>query len=542
MRDKRQVTFEKEELIKGVEIITKAVGSTLGPQGMTVLYEKVAGFPFATKDGVTVARQINLQDPIKNMGAQAIKQVAEKVVDLAGDGTTTATILAGELIRASHNYKDFNPTDFRRLAAEFVPKVVNYIKQFSTVIKPDDLETIHKVAMISSNGDEEIANIIRAAFQRVGIDGTVDVLFSHNEKMKGEYTPGFNIDRGYMSNEFVNQLGSSEVFYEDPLVLIYREEITLAAQLESLLNVATKQNRAIVVVADDFSKNILDNMIRHAKTGLKMVAVKTPGFGDRKQQICEDMTVLLGGRIVNKDNKEVAAEQPGIYFGSCKSVIVGRNTTIFIGGNGDQLEVENQRKNVQAFLEAAETEFERAEQQKRLSMLKEGVAIIRVGGKTEIEAEERKDRVEDALGATKAAVKEGFIPGGGTVLVRIAHELYRENSHPIWRIFCRAICEPFIKLHQNAGNQIQFDAETQNSLPIIPDPWDPSKDYDINVGYDINMKVTNLIEKGIIDPAMVTRICIENAFSVATNIATTKAIINLIPKEVSKSQFIHGDI
>lgn len=540
--EKRSITFDKTPLIKGVEKLAVAVGSTLGPSGLNVLYEKALDYPVATKDGVTVARQIVLENPIENMGAQAVKEVAEKVVDAAGDGTTTATVIAGNLIKNGHTFLTSHPDQmifFRDRAKEIQNFVLEEIDARRSEIASDDFDRIFQVAKISCNGDEPIAHMITEAFKKVGTGGTINVLRSRTGESYAELSDGFNFDRGYQMPEFVNVKSRMKVQYSQPLIFVYRETVKRLDEIEEFLHLGMGSKRPVVIIADGFEQHVLQELVGINRKGQEVCAIKTPGFGDRKRFVIEDMCVQIGAKAFDIGGMKMAMKNTGHFVGTCKTITVEANQTTIIGGVGTKEEVQDAQAAVKVLIEDSVDDYERSENRKRLSMLTNGVAVIRVGAQSEIALNERRDRVDDALGATRAAIEEGFLAGAGSTLAMIA-EAYiakQDKVEPLDMVFMEALREPMRQIHANLAipkEKIERHIESLSNR-------DPEQ---IGHGFNQFGRYTDLLKEGIIDPSKVTRVCIEHAFSVALTILTTKAIINIIPENKKKSfeEFIDNGI
>ena len=518
----KEIKFDREAqdaILTGVNILANAVKATLGPRGRNVLIEKTFGAPVVTKDGVTVAKEIELEDRFENMGAQMVKEVASKTSDVAGDGTTTATILAQaiyregiKLVAAGHD-----PMKLKRGIDKAVEVVVDSIRKQSKQVK--GRTEIAQVATVSANGDETIGNIIADAMEKVGKDGVITVEEGRSLETELEVVEGMQFDRGYLSPYFITDTEKMQIELEDPIILMYDKKISNMKDLVPLLEEVARSTKPLLVMAEDIEGEALATLVVNKMRGtLKAAAVKAPGFGDRRKAMLEDIAVLTGGKVIAEEVGMKLENAKMADLGGAKKVIIDKDNTTLIGGSGKKGEIEGRIRQIKAQVDEASGEYDREKLQERLAKLAGGVAVIRVGAATETEMKEKKARVEDALNATRAAVEEGIVPGGGVSLIRAVKGVEAFKGADVEegagvRIIKRVLEEPLRGIAGNAG-------------------WDGSivvgkvSEQKGSHGFDAaKLEYCDLITAGIIDPAKVTRSAMINASSVAGLLLTTEALI-----------------
>ena len=518
----KEIKFDREAqdaILTGVNILANAVKATLGPRGRNVLIEKTFGAPVVTKDGVTVAKEIELEDRFENMGAQMVKEVASKTSDVAGDGTTTATILAQaiyregiKLVAAGHD-----PMKLKRGIDKAVEVVVDSIRKQSKQVK--GRTEIAQVATVSANGDETIGNIIADAMEKVGKDGVITVEEGRSLETELEVVEGMQFDRGYLSPYFITDTEKMQIELEDPIILMYDKKISNMKDLVPLLEEVARSTKPLLVMAEDIEGEALATLVVNKMRGtLKAAAVKAPGFGDRRKAMLEDIAVLTGGKVIAEEVGMKLENAKMADLGGAKKVIIDKDNTTLIGGFGKKGEIEGRIRQIKAQVDEASGEYDREKLQERLAKLAGGVAVIRVGAATETEMKEKKARVEDALNATRAAVEEGIVPGGGVSLIRAIKDVEAFKGADIEegagvRIIKKVLEEPLRGIAGNAG-------------------WDGSivvgkvSEQKGSNGFDAaKLEYCDLIAAGIIDPAKVTRSAMINASSVAGLLLTTEALI-----------------
>lgn len=515
----------RESLLKGVNTLADAVKVTLGPKGRNVILEKSFGSPTVTKDGVTVAKEIELEDKFENMGAQMVKEVASKTSDVAGDGTTTATVLAqaiyregAKLVAAGHN-----PMELKRGIDKAVEVVVDELKKLSKPTK--DQKEIAQVGTISANNDETIGKIIAEAMSKVGKEGVITVEEAKSMETTLEIVEGMQFDKGYISPYFVTNPEKMEAVLEEPLILINEKKISNMKDLLPILEQVAKMGKALLIIAEDVEGEALATLVVNKLRGtLKVAAVKAPGFGDRRKAMLEDIAILTGGQMISE---ELGIKLESITFkdlGSAKRVVIDKDNTTIVDGAGDKKDIEARVKQIRAQIDETTSDYDREKLQERLAKLVGGVAVINVGAATETEMKEKKARVEDALNATKAAVEEGIIPGGGVAFIRCLPSLetlkYNGERQFGVNIVKKALEEPLRWIAQNAGHD--------GSIVI-----EKVKNGKGNFGFDAaaEVYVDDMMEAGIIDPTKVARTALQNAASVASLLLTTDAMVAEKPKE-----------
>jgi len=511
-------------ILEGVNKLADAVKVTLGPRGRNVVLEKSWGSPNVTKDGVTVAKEIELKDKYENIGAQMVKEVATKTSDVAGDGTTTATVLAQIIFREGMKMvaAGATPIELKRGIDKAVEVVVNELKSMSKTIK--DKNEIAQVGTISANNDETIGEIIAEAMEKVGKDGVITVEEAKGMETVLDVVEGMEFDRGYLSPYFVTDPEKMEVVLEDPLILIHEKKISSMKDLVPILEQVAKMGRSLLIIAEDVEGEALATLVVNKIRGvLKCAAVKAPGFGDRRKAMLEDIAILTGGRMISEDIG-VKLENLRIEdLGEAKRVKIDKENTTIVEGKGKKEDIEGRIKQIRTQIDETTSDYDREKLQERLAKLAGGVAVIRVGAATETEMKEKKARVEDALNATKAAVEEGIVPGGGVALIRCIPALEKlklEGDEAVGaRIVKRALEEPLRMIAENAGKDgsviVQKVMENKGSFG-----YDAAKD-----------EFVDLIKAGIIDPTKVVRFALQNGASVASLLITTEAVVVEKPEE-----------
>jgi len=510
----------REQLKNGVDQLANAVKVTLGPKGRNVIIEKKFGAPHITKDGVSVAKEIELADPFQNTGAQLVKSVASKTGDDAGDGTTTATVLAQSIVATGlkNVAAGANPMDLKRGIDKAVAKVVEHIKAQSEQVG-DNYDKIEQVATVSANNDNEIGKLIADAMKKVSKDGVITI-----EEAKGRETTigvveGMQFDRGYLSPYFVTNTEKMECEMENPLILIYDKKISNLQEFLPILNPAAQTGRPILVIAEDVESEALTTLVvNRLRAQLKICAVKAPGFGDRRKAMLEDIAILTGGIVISEE-KGLKLEQATIeMMGSAEKVTISKDNTTIVGGKGQKENIQDRVNQIKMEIKNTTSEYDKEKLQERLAKLSGGVAVLYVGAASEVEMKEKKDRVDDALCATRAAIEEGTIPGGGVALIRAIESLeglegYNADETTGIKIVKRAIEEPLRQIVENAG--------LEGSV-VVEKVRNQKGDFGYNARKDT---YENLRESGIIDPAKVTRVALENAASIAGMFLTTECVI-----------------
>ena len=515
----------RKKLVKGIDTLADAVVSTLGPNGRNVVIEKEHNQVQSTKDGVTVARQISLKDPIENLGVNLVREASIKTADKAGDGTTTSTLLAREMINEGlqHLTNGANAVDIKRGIDKAVGSVIESLK--SNIAEDISEEgQLEQVATISANNDPEVGKLIATAIQKVGHEGVVHIEESKSGDTYLETVEGMQFERGYKSHYFVTNNNTMTCTLEDVSILIVDEKLTTVKALLPILESVASQNKSLLIVAEDIDNEALATLIVNKGRGtIKTCAVKAPDFGDRRKLILEDIATLTGGTVFSKDKGHKWDKFQMEWFGEARTVTITKDKTTIIDGKGDEEKVNDRIENLTNQVEAAESEFEKEQLQNRLARLCGGVSIIHVGGYTETEMNEKKDRVDDALNATKAAIEEGIVPGGGTALLYARESIDQCNIGA--GIVYKACGKPFEQILINAGHD-SVEAQMLGKYQLVEsgnDSW---------TGYNLKEdKVVNMKEAGIIDPTKVTRVAIENAASVAGTVLLTECIVVNEPKE-----------
>ena len=516
----------RHKILKGVRILAAAVKVTLGPKGRNVIIDKKFGSPQITKDGVTVAKEIELEDKHENMGAQMVKEVASKTADTAGDGTTTATVLAEAIYTEGlrNVTAGSNPMEIKRGIELSVTAIVDELKKISKPVK--GTKEISQVATISANGDIDIGNIIAQAMEKVGKDGTLTVEEAKGFETTLEVVEGMNFDRGYTSAYFITNAEAQTVEYENALVLIYEKKISTMKEFLPVLQAAAESSKPLLIIAEDIDGEALATLVvNRLRGGLKVVAVKAPGFGDRRKAILEDIATITGGQFISED---LGLKLEGVtldMLGRVKKVIVKKDDTTLVDGAGDKKKIQERIALLKRQIQDATSDYDREKLQERLAKISGGVGVIRVGAATEMEMKEKKDRVEDAKEATKAAVEEGIVPGGGTALIRclpIIEKLIgtlKGDTKIGAEIILRTLSYPLRQISENAGKEGSVIVQKVMSLSA-------------QEGYDAREdRYVNMIEAGIVDPTKVVRCALQFAASVAGLLLTTEAIITEEPQE-----------
>ena len=520
----------RDKLKKGVDALANAVKVTLGPKGRNVVIEKKFGAPHITKDGVTVAKEIELKDPIENMGAQMVKEVASKTADIAGDGTTTATVLAQAIVSAGLKSvaAGANPMDVKRGIDKAVLAVVKELKNISQEVGSDNAK-IKQVATISSNNDETIGALIAEAMKTVGNDGVITVEEAKGTETEMKAVEGMQFDRGYLSPYFVTDADKMIAELQNPYVLIYDKKISNIQEILPVLEPVAQSGRPFLIIAEDVDGNALATLvINRLKAGLKIAAVKAPGFGDRRKAMLEDIAVLTGGTVISEERGYKLENATVEMLGTAEKIEIDKDNTTIINGAGDKKDITARVNQIRSQIEATTSDYDREKLQERLAKLAGGVAVLYVGAATEVEMKEKKDRVDDALAATRAAVEEGIIPGGGVGFIRasVAVENLKganEDENTGIAIIRRAIEEPLRQIIANAGGE---------GAVIVQKIKEGKGDF----GYNAHTEVfENLFEAGVIDPTKVARIALENAASIAAMLLTTECVIADSPEENAPS-------
>jgi chaperonin GroEL len=525
----KQVTLggtARENLVKGIDILANAVVSTLGPNGRNVVIANDQGSPQSTKDGVTVAKSISLSDPEQELGVQLVKQAAIKTAEKAGDGTTTSTLLAREMIKAglSALNNDENAVQIKRDIDKAVIEVVSNLKKnVSEDISSE--EQLEQVASISANNDPEVGKLIATAIEKVGMEGVVHIEESRTGETYLETVEGMQFDRGYKSPYFVTNNNTMSATLENPLILLSENKITQVKELLPILEAVSSQGKSLLIIAEDIDQEALATLIVNKMRGtMKVCAVKAPEFGDRRKLILEDIAVTTGGQVFSRDKGMKLDKFSWEWFGEARTVTVEKELTTIVDGKGTEDDINLRIESLQKQLEQSQTPFETEKLQERLAKFVGGVAIIHVGGNTETEMKEKKDRVDDALHATKAAIEEGIIPGGGMALLYASQDIKSDSTGA--SIVKKACRKPFNQILVNAG----YD-DTQAEI-LAAKLIDSNKSWD---GYNIKTEeVVNMKETGIIDPTKVARTALQNAASVAGTVLLTECTVVNEPSEDSQ--------
>lgn len=528
----KQLFFDTEarnKMKRGVDILANAVKVTLGPLGRNVVLEKKFGISTITKDGVTVAKEIELEDPIENMGAQMVKEVASKTADIAGDGTTTATVLAQVII--SEGLKNVaagaNPMDLKRGIDKAVAAVVAHLKQQSQTVGSSS-QKIHQVAAISANNDETIGKLITEAFEKVGKEGVITVEEAKGTDTTVEVVEGMQFDRGYISPYFITDAEKMQAELEEPYILICDKKISAMKDVIQILEKTAQSGRPLLMIAEDLEGEALATIVVNKLRGtLKVAAVKAPGFGDRRKEMLQDIAVLTGGIVVTEEQGYKLEAADLSYLGSAESVVINKDNTTIVGGHGKKEDITGRVNQIKVQIETTTSDYDKEKLQERLAKLSGGIAVLYVGAATELEMKEKKARVDDALHATRAAVEEGIVPGGGVAFVRAIESLEKlkgvnaDETTGI-AIIRRALEEPMRQIVQNCGSDGSI---------VVHNVRQGKGDYGFNAR---TAQYEPLLEAGVIDPTKVTRIAIENASSIAGMLLTTECAVADKPKEESR--------
>lgn len=519
----KQIFFDIEARNKmkaGVDTLADAVKVTLGPKGRNVVLEKKFGAPNITKDGVSVAKEIELEDPIENIGAQMVKEVASKTADIAGDGTTTATVLAQSII--SEGLKNVaagaNPMDLKRGIDQAVGAVVENLKKQSAKVG-NDTEKVEQVGTISANNDSEIGKLIAEAMRKVGNEGVITVEESKSTETYVDIVEGMQFDRGYLTPYFVTNTEKMQVEFENPYILIYDKKISTMKDVLGILEKVVQSGRPLVIIAEDVDGEALSTLVVNKLRGsLKVAAVKAPGFGDRRKEMLQDIAVLTGGIVISEDQGYKLENADMEYLGEASNITIDKDNTTIVGGKGEKDNITARVNQIKAQVETTTSDYDREKLQERLAKLSGGVAVLYVGATTEVEMKEKKDRVDDALHATRAAVEEGIVPGGGTAFIRAISSLDNlkaedgDETTGI-NIIRKALESPMREIVKNAG--------IEGSI-IIQKVKEGKADFGFNARTET---YENLLSTGVIDPTKVSRIALENAASIAGMLLTTECVI-----------------
>jgi chaperonin GroEL len=525
----KEITFNsdaREQLKSGIDALANAVKVTLGPKGRNVVIQKSFGAPVITKDGVTVAKEIELSDPIANMGAQMVKEVASKTADAAGDGTTTATVLAQAMVRAGlkNVAAGANPMDLKRGIDKAVRKIVANLKEQSETIQ-NDFEKIKQVAAISANNDDEIGTLIAEAMKKVSTDGVITVEEAKGTETYMEEVIGMQFDRGYLSPYFITNADTMVVEYENPLLLIYDKKISNMQEMLPILEKSLGTGRPLLIISEDVDSQALGVLVvNRLRAGLKVVAVKAPGFGDRRKAMLEDIAILTGGTVISEE-QGYKLENTGLeHLGHCEKIVVDKDNTTVINGKGDDEAIKARINQIKSQIETTTSDYDREKLQERLAKLAGGVAVLYIGAATEVEMKEKKDRVDDALHATRAAVEEGIVAGGGVALVRAISALdgmkgLNADETTGIDIIRKSLESPIRTIAENAG--------VEGSV-VVMKVRNNKGAYGYNARTD---KYEDLKLAGVIDPTKVTRVALENAASIASMVLTTECVVNDKPEK-----------
>ncbi|MBB5423881.1 chaperonin GroEL [Paraburkholderia atlantica] len=515
----------RSKLVEGVNILANAVKVTLGPKGRNVVLEKSFGAPVVTKDGVSVAKEIELADKVQNIGAQLVKEVASKTSDLAGDGTTTATVLAQAIVREGTKYvaAGLNPLDLKRGIDKAVAAAIDELKKISRPTTTS--KEIAQVATISANGEESIGQRIAEAIDRVGKEGVITVEDGKSLADELDVVEGLQFDRGYLSPYFINNQEKQVATLDDPYILLHDKKISNIRDLLPVLEQVAKAGRPLLIIAEDVEGEALATLVVNNIRGiLKTVAVKAPGFGDRRKALLEDIAILTGGQVIAEETGLTLEKATLAELGHAKRVDIGKENTTVIDGAGDTKNIEARVKQIRVQIEEATSDYDREKLQERVAKLAGGVAVIKVGGATEIEVKEKKDRVDDALHATRAAVEEGIVPGGGVALIRVKQSIAtlkatNADQDAGIRIVLRALEEPLRQIVTNAGEEASV---------VVAKVAEGSGNFGYNAATG---EYGDLVESGVLDPTKVTRTALQNAASVAGLLLTTDATVYETPKK-----------
>jgi chaperonin GroEL len=527
----KEIIFEvesREALKKGVDALANAVKVTLGPKGRNVVISKKSGAPHITKDGVTVAKEIELKDATENLGAQMVKEVASKTADIAGDGTTTATVLAQAIVTAGlkNVAAGANPMDLKRGIDKAVKLVVENLKSTSKEIGSNS-DKIRQIATISANNDNTIGELIAEAMKVVGNDGVITVEEAKGTETEVKTVEGMQFDRGYLSPYFVTNTEKMITDMEEPLILICEKKISTMKELMPILEPVVQSGKSLLIIAEDVDGEALGTLVVNRIRGsLKVAAVKAPGFGDKRKEMLEDIAILTGGQVISEERGMSLENTTMDMLGSAEKIEISKDTTTVINGKGLSKNIKSRVQQIKTQIKSSTSDYETEKMQERLAKLSGGVAVLYVGAPTEVEMKEKKDRVDDALAATRAAVEEGIVPGGGVALVRSINSLDKlkgdnQDETTGIAIVKRSIEEPLRQIVANAGGE---------GAVIVQNVRDGKDDFGYNARTGVFEK---LYKAGVIDPTKVTRIAIENAASIASMLLTTECVITDQPEEES---------
>jgi chaperonin GroEL len=517
----------RAKLVEGVNLLANAVKVTLGPKGRNVVLERSFGAPIVTKDGVSVAKEIELADRLQNIGAQLVKEVASRTSDAAGDGTTTATVLAQAIVREGQKYvaAGLNPLDLKRGIDKAVIAAIDELKKISRPTTTS--KEIAQVATISANGEESIGQRIAEAIDRVGKEGVITVEDGKSLADELDVVEGLQFDRGYLSPYFINNPDKQVAVLDNPFILLHDKKVSNIRDLLPVLEQVAKAGRPLLIIAEDVEGEALATLVVNNIRGiLKTVAVKAPGFGDRRKALLEDIAILTGGQVIAEETGLTLEKATLAELGQAKRIEVGKENTTVIDGGGDAKTIEARVKQIRTQIEEASSDYDREKLQERVAKLAGGVAVIKVGGATEIEVKEKKDRVDDALHATRAAVEEGIVPGGGVALIRVRNAISTLKGNNAdqdagVRIVLRALEEPLRQIVANAGEEASV---------VVAKVSQGSG----NFGYNAQTgEYGDLVESGVLDPTKVTRTALQNAASVASLLLTTDATVYEAPKDAA---------
>ncbi len=518
----------RDKLKKGVDALANAVKVTLGPKGRNVVIDKKYGAPTITKDGVTVAKEIELEDPIENMGAQMVKEVASKTNDAAGDGTTTATVLAQSIIKAGMKNvaAGANPMDVKRGIDKAVEAIIANLKKQSQVVKNDN-DKIKQVGTISANNDSNIGELIAQAMEKVGTEGVITVEEAKGTETTVEVVEGMQFDRGYLSPYFVTNSEKMEVELDNPYILIFDKKISSMKDLLPVLEKVAQSGKPLLIIAEDIEGEALATLVVNKLRGtLKIAAVKAPGFGDRRKEMLEDIAILTGGTVISEERGYKLESADETYLGQCEKITINKDNTTVVNGAGQKEDITARVNQIKSQIESTTSDYDKEKLQERLAKLSGGVAVLYIGAATEVEMKEKKDRVDDALHATRAAVEEGIVAGGGVAYIRALSALDNiktdhEDEKVGIAIIRRAVEEPLRQIVQNAG--------LEGSV-VIQKVAEGKGDFGYNARAE---KYENLMAAGVIDPTKVTRLALEYAASIASMLLTTECVIVDKPSEES---------
>jgi chaperonin GroEL len=525
-KDVRFSVDARDKMLRGVDILANAVRVTLGPKGRNVVLDKSFGAPRITKDGVTVAKEIELEDKFENMGAQMVREVASKTSDQAGDGTTTATVLAAAIVKEGVKgvAAGMNPMDLKRGVDLAVEAVVEDLKKHSKSVTSND--EIAQVGTISANGDQEVGRFLAEAMKKVGNEGVITVEEAKSLETELEVVEGMQFDRGYISPYFITNADKMRVELEDPYILIYEKKLSALNDFLPLLEVVVQAGKPLLIIAEDVEGEALATLVvNKLRGGLKVAAVKAPGFGDRRKAMLQDIAILTGGTAISEDLGIKLEHVKLDMLGKAKKVMIDKENTTIVNGAGKKKDIEGRVAQIKAEIEETTSDYDREKLQERLAKLAGGVAVIRVGGATEVEVKERKDRVDDAMHATRAAVEEGILPGGGVALLRAVESLKRvktandDQKHGV-DIVRKALSAPARQIAINSGE----DGSVVVGKIIENDTY--AYGFDAQSG-----EFGNLVSKGIIDPTKVVRIALQDGSSIAGLLITTEAMVAEKPKK-----------